>query len=146
MGKVFEDALMEVQSGLISLCLEVVGNRDIDKVYAHCSIEKKSMAFNAFFEVNGEIKTLNQLGIDKRLAMQFLRLGTGDLNKIRDVCKCFERPTPTEIKMVYEKKTGKFGVNYRYDEVCSAKTGICAGEVFDNWITEVECAGNNKDI
>ncbi len=146
MGKVFEDALMEVQSGLISLCLEVVGNRDIDKVYAYCSIEKKSMAFNAFFEVNGEIKTLNQLDIGERSAMQFLRLGTGDLNKVKDVCKRFGMPTPTEIKIIYEKKAEKLGVKYRYDEVCSAKTGICAGEVFDNWITEVERAGNHKDI
>lgn len=146
MGKVFEDALMEVQSELISLCLEVVGNRDIDKVYAYCSIEKKSMAFNAFFEVNGEIKTLNQLEIGERSAMQFLRLGTGDLNKVKDVCKRFGMPTPTEIKMIYEKKAKKSGVKYRYDEVCSAKTGICAGEVFDNWITEVERAGNHKDI
>ena len=104
------------------------------------------MMFNAFFEVNREIMTLNKLGIDKRVAMQFLRLGTGDLNKVRDVCKRFERPTPTEIKMIYEKKTGKFSVKYKYDEVCSAKTGIGAGEVFDNWITEVERAGNNNDI
>ena len=146
MSKVFEDALMEVQSGLISLCLEVVENRNIDKVYAYCSIEKKSMGFNAFFEVNGKIQTLDQLGIADGLIIQFLRLGTGDLNKVRDVCKRFERPTPTEIKMVYEKKNGKFGVKYRYDEVCSAKTGMCAGEVFDNWITEVECAGNNRGI
>mgnify|MGYP001077360493 CR=1 FL=1 len=28
MSKVFEDALMDVQSELISLCLEVVENRD----------------------------------------------------------------------------------------------------------------------
>ena len=146
MSKVFEDALMEVQSGLISLCLEVVGNRDIDKVYVYCSIEKKSMMFNAFFEENRKIQTLDQLGIADGLTTQFLRLGTGDLNKVRDVCKRFGRPTPTEIKMIYEKKNGKFGVKYRYDEVCSAKTGMCAGEVFDNWITEVECAGNNRDI
>ncbi len=50
MSKVFEDALMDVQSELISLCLEVVENRDIDKVYAYCSIEKKSMMFNAFLK------------------------------------------------------------------------------------------------
>ena len=142
MSKVFEDALMDAQSELISLCLEVVGNQDIDKVYAYCSIEKKSMMFNAFFEVNGEIKTLNQLGIEKRLAMQFLRLGTGDLSKIKDICKTFEMPTPTEIKMSYEKKTGKFGVKYRYDEICSSQTGIGAGEIFMNWVSEVRRAGN----
>lgn len=61
MNKVFEDALMDVQAGLISLCLEVIGDRDIDKVYAYCSIEKK---------------------------------------------------------------TGKFGVKYRYDEICYTKTNF----------------------
>ena len=76
MSKVFEDALMDVQSELISLCLEVVENRDIDKVYAYCSIEKKSMMFNAFFEANGKIQTLDQLGIADGLTTQFLRLGT----------------------------------------------------------------------
>lgn len=146
MSKVFEDALMEVQSGLISLCLEVVENRNIDKIYAYCSIEKKSMMFNAFFEVNEEIKTLNQLGIEKRLAMQFLRLGTGYLSKIKDIYKTFEMLTPTEIKMSYEKKTGKFGVKYRYDEICSSKTGISAGEIFMNWVSEVERADDHKDI
>lgn len=137
MNKVFEDAIMDVQAGLISLCLEVIGDRDIDKVYAYCSIEKKSLMFNACFEVNGEIKMLHQLGIDKRLAMQFLRIGTGDLNKIKDVCKTFEMPTPTEIKMSYEKKTGKFGVKYRYDEICYTTTNIGAQEVFINWVHEL---------
>ena len=43
MSKVFEDALMDVQSELISLCLEVVENRDIDKVYVlrpSCFVQK----------------------------------------------------------------------------------------------------------
>lgn len=48
MGKVFENALMGVQAGLVSLCLEVIGDRDVDKIYGYCSIEKKSMMFKLF--------------------------------------------------------------------------------------------------
>lgn len=58
MNKVFEDEFMDLQSALISLCIEVAGQK-ISKVYVYCSNEKKSKMFNAFFDVNGEIKTLN---------------------------------------------------------------------------------------
>lgn len=36
----FEDDFMDLQSSLISLCLEVAGQK-VDKVYVYCSIEKK---------------------------------------------------------------------------------------------------------
>lgn len=44
----FEDKFMEIQRGLISLCLEVTDGR-IDKIFAYASIEKRSTMFNAFF-------------------------------------------------------------------------------------------------
>ena len=43
----FEDDFMDLQSSLISLCLEVAGQK-VDKVYVYCSIEKKSKMFNVF--------------------------------------------------------------------------------------------------
>ena len=78
MSKVFEDALMDVQSELISLCLEVVENRDIDKVYAYCSIEKKSMMFNAFFEAISGINVFYYLTTTSRDMLQasYERLGS----------------------------------------------------------------------
>lgn len=137
MGKKFEDDFMDLQSDLISLCLEVV-EQEVDKIYAYCSIEKKSKMFNAFFEVNGKIKTLNQLELNKALMMQFLKLGTGDLEKIKSICISNNMPIPTEIKMYYDVKTGKYNAQYKYEEICSEKTGKSAGEVFLNWIKEIK--------
>ncbi len=133
----FEDEFMDLQSELIALCLEVTGNK-VDKIFAYASVEKKSKMFNAFFKVNGEIKTLNQLGLDNSLIHQFLKLGTGDLEKIRSVCKSYNKPVPTEIKMHYDVNTGKYSADYRYNEVCSARTGVSAGEIFMNWISEIK--------
>ncbi len=137
MSRQFEDEFMDLQSELISLCLEVTENK-VDKIYAYASIEEKSKMFNAFFKVNGEIKTLNQLGLNNSLINQFLRLGTGDLEKIRSVCKSFNKPVPTEIKMYYDVNTGKYNADYRYGEVCSASTGVSAGEIFIDWISEIK--------
>lgn len=135
MSKKFEDEFMDLQSELISLCLEVTDKR-VDKIYAYASIEEKSQMFNAFFEVAGEIKMLNQLGINNNLMMQFLKLGTGDLGKIKELCKEYDMLVPTELKMYYDVKTGKYNADYQYTEVCSSKTGISAGEVFMNWINQ----------
>lgn len=137
MGKKFEDEFMDVQSGLISLCLEVAEQK-VDKVYAYCSIEKKSTMFNVFFEIGGQIKTLNQLGVNNALVMQFLKLGTTDLEKIKDVCINHNMPIPTEIKMYYSAKTNKFDAQYNYEEVCSEGTGRNSGEVFLDWISEIK--------
>lgn len=136
MKKVFEDEFMDLQSALISLCLEVTEQK-ISKVYAYCSNERKSKMFNAFFDVNGEIKTLSQLGIPNELAFQFLKIGTEDLEKLDDICTKYNMPIPTEMKLYYDVKSGKYDAEYKYEEVCSAKTGKSAGEVFLEWISEI---------
>ncbi len=137
MDRKFEDEFMDLQSELISLCLEVT-EKKVDKIYAYASIEEKSQMFNAFFEAAGEIKTINQLGINSNLMMQFLKLGTGDLGKIKALCKEYNMPVPTELKMYYDVKTGKYNADYQYKEVCSSRTGISAGEGFMNWIHQIK--------
>lgn len=136
MNKTFEDEFMDLQAGLISLCLEVT-EKKVNKVYAYCSNEKKSKMFNAFFDVNGEIKTLNQLGVPNKLAFQFLKLGTEDLEKVNVICKKYNMPIPTEMKLYYDVTSGKYDAKYKYEEVCSAQTGKNAGEVFLEWVSEI---------
>ena len=102
--KVFEDELMDTQSELIALTLNMVG-KAADKIFAYCSIEAKSQMFNVFFELDGKIKTLNEMGIVPSRAMELLRTGTHGLDKIKEICAKYNYPTPTEIKMIYDVKT-----------------------------------------
>ena len=136
--KVFEDEFMEVQSGLISLCMEFLGENEIEKIYAYCSIEGKACSFNAFFGTNSGIKTITEIESNMRRAMQFLRTGCHDLVKMKEVCATHEKPVPTEIKMTYDVKSGKFDAEYRYDEICSLKTGKDQSEVFMSWVNEMK--------
>ena len=140
MGKNFEDDFMDLQSSLISLCLYVAGQK-VDKVYIYCSIEKKSKMFNTFFVINNKLKMLNQLGINKALIMQFLKLGANDLEKVKNICINYDMPIQTEMKMYYDTKTGKYDAQYKYEEICSEKTGKNAGEVFLDWVSE--CSSGN---
>lgn len=72
------------------------------------------------------------------MVMQFLKLGTNDLIAIKKLCEEHNMKVPTELKMYYDVKLEKLKADYQYDEICSAKTGISAGEVFMNWINEVK--------
>ena len=64
MDREFEDEFMDAQSQIISLCVEFAGNR-ADKVYAYGSIEESSISFNAFFKIDGQIKTTNNIAADR---------------------------------------------------------------------------------
>ena len=131
----FEDKFMEIQTELISLCMEVTGS-EVDKVFAYASIDKKSRMFNAFFEKEGKVLTLNELNIVNGEAMGFLKTGTQELEKIKRVCEENQRKIPTEIKMYYDVKTGRFDAEYKYDEECLQK--MSSGEIFMKWYEEIK--------
>lgn len=137
MNSDFETKFMEIQTDLISLCLELTESK-VDKIFAYASIEKKSTMFNAFFVKSNEVYTINQLNIDRKVTMEFLKIGTRDLERIKELCKENVTQTPTEIKMVYSLNDGKYSADYKYEEICSEKTGISAGEVFMKWHEEIK--------
>lgn len=137
MSKVFEDEFMDVQTGLISLCLEVTEDAvaKVDKVYAYCYNNKYSVMFNAFFVVNGQVKTLDKLDIPDDLAFEFLGYGIEDLESLQKICEKYNKPVPVEMKLYYDVTTGKFNADYKYEEVCLDKS---AGEVFMEWLEEIK--------
>ena len=116
MDRVFEDEFMEAQSRIISLCVEFAGNRT-DKVYAYGSIEESSISFNAFFKIDGQIKTTNNIAADPDAIWDFLDLGESDLEKIRQICIHYGKPVPTELKMIYDCKSGKMDTAYKMEEI-----------------------------
>lgn len=128
----FDEEFMAIQEGIVSLCLEATKGQ-VDKVFAYASIEEKSRMFNVFFEKDGKILTLNGLGMNIKICIKLLDLGTADLLKIKKLCEENEMKTPTEIRMYYNVKSGKFDVSYKYEEICSGKTGIGAEDVFMDW-------------
>ena len=139
MDRVFEDEFMEAQSRIIALCVEFAGNR-ADKVYAYGSIEESSISFNAFFNIDGQIKTTNNIAADPDAIWDFLDLGEADLEKIRQICIHYEKPVqpvPTELKIIYDCKSGKIDTEYKYESICSAKTGTDSSEIFMKWLDEV---------
>ncbi len=109
----FEDEFSDIQSGLISLCLEFT-NSNVDMVFGYCSIEENSLMFNAFFKRDGKILSARDAAYDSDVR-EFLKVGTSDLDKFRVVCAKWNQPCPKQIKMVYDVRTRKFNADISYE-------------------------------
>lgn len=135
MGKVFEDAFMDIQAGIIGLCREATKDC-VDRIYAYCMIDGRSYSFNAFFTVKGKAVFLSDLGVPADTHRLFLTLGTQDTKKIKKVCEEYGKPVPTEIKMIYDVKTREFTADYQYKPVRTMDVGF--PDLFMGWINEID--------
>ncbi len=118
MNKIFEDEFTDIQSQIISLCLEFSEQVNIERIYAYCSIEGNATSFNAAFVENGIIKLNTEIDSNLPRTFAFLKAGCSDTKKIKEICEKYQKPIPTEIKMYYDVQTGKFKADYKYSPIC----------------------------
>lgn len=138
MEKVFEDEFMEIQTGMVSLCLEALEdvNIKVDKVYIYVFCDEHETFFNTFFEYNSQIVSFNELGVSDDMINQVFDLGMDDAEKIVDLCNEYNRKAPIQYKLVYDVNTKSFDSNYDYDNLEDTELG-CAGAFID-WENEVK--------
>ncbi|PTY79252.1 DUF600 domain-containing protein [Heyndrickxia sporothermodurans] len=146
--KEFEDRFSELQSDMISICLEYVENK-ADKVYVYGSSEEGIISANFFYLINNmyvEPHKLNEAitneteGYDvspKRQSM-VLRIICEDIQKIKLLCQEYKRDMPTEMKLIYDVNSGKFSAEYKYDLVYTNDDIKTADHIADEWFEEIK--------
>jgi hypothetical protein len=73
--------------------------------------------------------------------LMVLRIICEDIEKIEELCKEYERDMPTEMKLIYDVKSGNFKAEYKYDLVYTHDDIKTASHIADEWFEEVK---NNK--
>ena len=131
--KVFEDAFMDIQEGLLALCMEFAEDVPVDEVFAYGSIETDAYSFNAFYVKDGQVLTTNKINVDLPTIREFLQIGGKDLVKLEKLCKEYGRPTPTELRLHYTVDGGHLDTHYEYESVCGPESGISPTKVFLDW-------------
>ncbi|MCC5803737.1 DUF600 domain-containing protein [Rossellomorea vietnamensis] len=146
--KDFEDRFSELQADMISICMEYIEDR-ADKVYVYCSSEKGIISANFFYLIDNmylEPHMVNESMKDgteafditpKRQSM-VLRIICEDIQKINTLCKEYERDMPTEMKLIYEVKSGNFKAEYKYDLVYANDDIKTADHIADEWFEEIK--------
>lgn len=134
MAKIFEDELMDLQADYVSLCMEVMEGI-ADEIFIYISNEEDVAMFHTFCRVKGQVKTLGQL-CPIPLQRELLMVGSGDIKKINEICKRYDMPAPTEIRLHYWVKSNSLDAHFKYDPVCSGDCGFGPVDVFDAWVEE----------
>ncbi|MFJ6413330.1 MULTISPECIES: immunity protein YezG family protein [Terribacillus] len=146
--KEFEDKFTELQSDMISICLEYVEDR-ADKVYVYASHEGGIISSSFFYLINNKYVECHKVNdaletgdegydVSPERMLTVLQIINEDIEKIEVLCKEYGRDIPTEMKLIYDVKNGNFKAEYKYDLVYSNDEVKTADHIADEWFEEIQ--------
>ena len=135
----FEKRFSELQTDMVSICMEYVEDK-ADKIFIYASYENKTITCDFFYQVNGAIYKNHELPKDYDVSierqMSCLEILTDDMEELISVCSEYEADMPTEIKIIYDITTNQLNASYQYDEIYG-NTAKCASDMVENWYQEI---------
>ena len=152
--KNFEDKFSAKQTDMIQLALEYADRveQKIDTVYIYGSFETM-YSFDVFYKDDRNnivmLHELSQKGMSEseidNLIFSVLKLGNQDLQDIHKICRKYNRPMPTQIKLIYDNIQNKVSGKYSYDLFYSNSDTLTADDIFEQWYKEIkeEVKGHN---
>jgi len=146
--KEFEERFSELQADMISICMEYVENR-ADKVYVYASCEEDMISSSFFYFINNKYVECHKVNdalengekrydVSPERMFQVLQIISEDIEGIEMLCKEYEKDMPTEMKLIYDTKSGKFKAEYEYDLIHTNDHIKTADDFADEWFEEVK--------
>lgn len=131
----FEEAFMDIQTGLVSLVLEALeGSGGVARVFIFGAIEGGMTSFNACAELAGRIERLDALVADRRVLFQVMGLGSKDLAELETLCAQHGRACPTQLYGRYVAGGG-YDARYVYEPMATrAVDPVAPGAAFSAWL------------
>ncbi|PFS11277.1 DUF600 domain-containing protein, partial [Bacillus cereus] len=138
----------DLQADMITICMEYVEDR-ADKVYVYASREEGIISGRFFYLINSTYVECHKVNdaledgderydVSRERQIMVLRIICEDIEKVEELCKEYERDMPTEMKLIYDVKSGKFKAEYKYDLVYTNDDVKTAGHIADEWFEEVK--------
>ncbi|MED3864409.1 immunity protein YezG family protein [Priestia megaterium] len=146
--KEFEDRFSELQADMISICIEYINDR-ADKVYIYASCEGNIIASKFFYLINNQYVESHQVNdaledederydTSPKRGFMVLDILNEDIEKIEALCKENNRDMPTEMKLIYDVKSGHFTAEYNYELVYINDDVKTASYSANEWFEEVK--------
>ncbi|WP_088072794.1 immunity protein YezG family protein [Gottfriedia luciferensis] len=144
----FEDKFSELQADMISICMEYVEDR-ADKVYVYASREEGITASDFFYLINDKYVEPHKLNdaveeaderYDTSATRNFMVLDILNeaIGKIKVLCQEYQRDMPTEMKLIFDVKSGNFKAEYKYELVYTHDDIKTASHIFNDWFEVVK--------
>jgi hypothetical protein len=146
--KEFEDIFSELQADMISICMEYVEDR-ADKLYVYASCEEGIISSSFFYLINNKYVKSHKLNdalengeerydVSTERGFMVLDIINENTEKIKVLCKEYERDMPTEMKLIYDVKSGNFKAEYKYDLVYTNDNIKTAHHIANEWFEELK--------
>lgn len=144
----FEDRFSKLQADMISICMEYIGDR-ADKVYVYASCEAYMISSSVYYLINNKYVECHKVNdalengdnrYDVSTERQFMVLNiiNDDVEKIEELCEKYDREVPTELKLIYDAKSGRFQAEYRYDLVHTNDDIKTADDFAGEWFEKIK--------
>ncbi|WP_342538666.1 DUF600 domain-containing protein [Sporosarcina sp. FSL K6-1540] len=147
MSKVFEDYFSEIQTDMVSICLEYVEER-AEKIYIYCSFEEGIVSSDYFYNINGKIVERHKLNdmlssgennydVSVQRQSGVVKILNMDIKSVIKLCKEYNREIPTEMKLIYNIEENSLKAEYKYELVYSDDPVKTADDVAMEWFEEI---------
>ena len=138
MGNVFEDAFMELQTGWVESCLEALDGISVEKICIYQSIERSSYGGDVFFVKNGKAVRKENVGMSDDTQWSLLNLLTMELADVIRICEEYDRPCPTEMKLIYDVDQSTFDADYQYEPIREGLHSPMLSDILNVWMEDVQ--------
>ena len=82
-------------------------------------------------------KDMNEFELDN-LIFSVLKLGNQDLQDLHQICQKYNRPMPSQIKLIYDNVKNEVNSKYSYDLFYSNSDTLTPDDIFIEWYNEVK--------
>ncbi|HJF31185.1 MAG TPA: DUF600 domain-containing protein [Sporosarcina psychrophila] len=147
MSKIFEDYFSEIQTDMVSICLEYVEER-AEKIYIYCSFEEGIVSSDYFYNINGKVVERHKLNdmlssgennydVSVQRQSGVVKILNMDIKSVINLCKEYNREIPTEMKLIYNIEENSLKAEYKYELVYSDDPVKTADDVAMEWFEEI---------
>lgn len=145
--KEFDKSFQEMCEAMVQVAFGLVESikKNVEGVYVYVSIEE-TLAYDVFYKINGKIAETNEVNdVSKKKVdlsddtiLSMLDEGMEYVIQVRNLFKSDKREIPTQLKLVYEPKSGKFDIGISYEIFYSNHKEWMSETIFDRWVEEVK--------
>ncbi|MDE5581854.1 MAG: DUF600 family protein [Treponemataceae bacterium] len=139
--KTFEDEFSALQADMVDICNEYSCG-EAEKIFIYVAYEGL-LVTDHFYKINKQILACHKLNdcskkkefdVSDECQEQVLDVLIEDVHKIREVCKKYNQPMFTEMRLTYEPETKKFNAEYKYEAQFTDDMGL--SDIVNAWFEE----------
>jgi len=151
--KSFKEEFEDKTNSIVSLAFEYVKNdkKNVDAIYIYGSNEEGFLYYDCFYCINDillERHRINDTGqsydVSDNIQLRYIKHANQDLRNLIDIFKKYKKEPPTQVKMEYYPKTGKFDCHLDYDMHYSNKKNGTPDETAELWFEELRVISRNN--